>query len=333
MSKAAVVVDCGWLGHTGVGRVTERFLVGAAELAPADWLLWGPPEVERFAFRGAAVDDRRHGPMELGAQRDILALPKGDVVLALHALRPLAVWRPTVVYLHDTIPLRWDTPARRRWWRSFYVASVRTGLAVVVNSSATAERAMVDLHVPAKSIHVASPSIDRAMVARVRDGRRLAEPGPLLYVGQVKPHKNLARAIEAFQRSAFRRAGGRMIVVGGRRQQGSATVAEGVEVHTDVTDDELIGWYTQAAAVIVPSLEEGYGLPVLEALAAGIPVCCSDIPALRETAQGLAHLFDPWSVGSIADAIDRAVGERSVDDEVRLPSDRDFAAAVISVLD
>jgi glycosyltransferase involved in cell wall biosynthesis len=84
----------------------------------------------------------------------------------------------------------------------------------------------------------------------------------------------------------------------------SASSLGDVKVLSRLSDLDLDRLYASATMVIQPSLEEGFGLPVLEALAGGVPVCCSDVDALREAAQGRARLFDPLSVSSITDAID-----------------------------
>lgn len=77
--------------------------------------------------------------------------------------------------------------------------------------------------------------------------------------------------------------------------------------------EELYRLYERALGFIFPSTFEGFGMPVLEAMAAGIPVACSDIPPLREVAGGAALFFDPFNDDSIAAALERIVN----DDELR----------------
>lgn len=161
----------------------------------------------------------------------------------------------------------------------------------------------------------------------------------LLYVGQVKPHKNLERSILGFARSRFASTGGSFTLVGGLpdgverlrafgREHGIANVT----VLPRCSEEELVAAYARAAAVIQPSLEEGFGLPILEARAAGIPVCCSDIPAHREASEGDATFFDPRSVSSIAAAIDSAVVS-APPRPPRLATEREFAVSLLAALD
>jgi alpha-1,3-rhamnosyl/mannosyltransferase len=146
----------------------------------------------------------------------------------------------------------------------------------------------------------------------------------LLYIGQVKPHKNVPRAVQGYLASEFCKRGGVFTIVAGAATRPgemeeieglSRQAAEGrVQVLDRQSDSELDRLYASATMVIQPSLEEGFGLPVVEALASGIPVCCSDIPALREAAQGRAHMFDPESVEAIARAIDRTASAAAAGD-------------------
>jgi glycosyltransferase involved in cell wall biosynthesis len=80
-------------------------------------------------------------------------------------------------------------------------------------------------------------------------------------------------------------------------------VPEGVEVRGRVSDDELAHLYRSAAAVVFPSLYEGFGQPPLEAMASGCPVACSNVAALPEVAADAACLFDPRDPNAIAEGI------------------------------
>jgi glycosyltransferase involved in cell wall biosynthesis len=109
-----------------------------------------------------------------------------------------------------------------------------------------------------------------------------------------------------------------------------------VEIRTRCTDQELEGMFASATVVIQPSLDEGFGLPVAEALDAGIPVCCSAIGALEEAADGAAELFEPRSVQDIRRAIDQAVADARagrVPTGRPRPSVRQFAEEVLSALE
>lgn len=134
------------------------------------------------------------------------------------------------------------------------------------------------------------------------------EPPYLLCVGTPEPRKNLPALLEAFTlvRAAGRRV--RLALVGadgwGDVRVGST---EGVVAFGRVDDSELRDLYAHAEALVLPSLWEGFGLPVAEALAAGCRVACSNIPALRELAGEDATYFDPATPEAISEGILKAL--------------------------
>ena len=129
-------------------------------------------------------------------------------------------------------------------------------------------------------------------------------------MGRFAPHKNLPRLLAAWERSEFRAGGGRLVLVGGERHEVtalSASLTPGQRASVEVRgrcDDDALGVLLAGATLLVqPSLEEGFGLPVAEALAAGVPVCVSDGGALAEAAglrgpNAVAGLRGPNAVGS-----------------------------------
>jgi glycosyltransferase involved in cell wall biosynthesis len=165
----------------------------------------------------------------------------------------------------------------------------------------------------------------------------------MLYVGQVKPHKNLVRAIEAYKSSEFCKQGGTFSILAGgavdveeMQRVRMAAEGSGVEILPRCTDSELDELYASATFLIQPSLEEGYGLPVTEALAAGIPVCCSDVGGLTEAAHGLAELFDPESVASIAGGIDATWNKAESGYSPQLPempTRAEFASQILQLIE
>jgi glycosyltransferase involved in cell wall biosynthesis len=135
-----------------------------------------------------------------------------------------------------------------------------------------------------------------------------------LYVATLHPHKNHERLLRAYAR---RSRVERLVLAGipGLHAKAVKTLIEELDLEDSV---RLTGWipneqlyrlYEQAFAYINPSTFEGFGMPVLEALAAGIPTACSDIPALREIAGEAALFFDPLDEDAIAEALDRIAGD------------------------
>ena len=131
----------------------------------------------------------------------------------------------------------------------------------------------------------------------------------MLAVGTLEPRKNLARTIEATARLGLE-----LRVVGARGWGGVEAQGGRVTPLGEVSDEELARQYRGALCVVYPSLYEGFGIPVLEAMACGAPVVTSAGGATEEVAGGAAVLVDPTDVAAIADGIEEAIRRR---DELR----------------
>lgn len=314
----AVALDCRWLGMGGAGRVTELLLAQLRDLAPSgSWLLWGDPALlEPHVFPGSRVVPWRGDPTRLFGQADLMRVPAADVVVYLHQIRPL---RPghSITIVHDTIPLRYGgSVATRALKRLFMVVACRLSDLIVTVSESSAEAITRDLGIARWRILVMSLGVDPARLSRLRAIRARGEREDMvLYVGRFASHKNLERLCRAFPRTDFRASGGRLLLVGGAPDEVGAIEAtnnrlrlDGIYVRGKLREDELDTLIATCRAVVQPSLEEGYGLPAVEAAAAGIPVAVSPTGYATEIPARLASVLDPVDVASIAAAIDDAVG-------------------------
>ena len=127
----------------------------------------------------------------------------------------------------------------------------------------------------------------------------------VLAVGTLEPRKNLPRLVEA-----ARRSGVELRVVGARGWGGVEVGGNGVRWLGEVTDADLARLYRGARCVAYPSVYEGFGIPVLEAMACGAPVVTSRGTAMEEIADGAAVLVDPSDPAELAAGIERAAAER-----------------------
>lgn len=134
----------------------------------------------------------------------------------------------------------------------------------------------------------------------------------ILYVGNRGWHKGFDTLVQAYSRWS-RRGDFRLVCVGRnwrdveREQFLKLGLAELVDVYTGADDETLAGLYNQAAAFVYPSLAEGFGIPLLEAMACGCPLVASRIPSTLEVAQDVPYLFTPGDPESLLAALDEAV--------------------------
>jgi glycosyltransferase involved in cell wall biosynthesis len=143
-----------------------------------------------------------------------------------------------------------------------------------------------------------------------RRGHRIDTAPYVLFVGTPEPRKNLARLVSAMTILRERGFSEQLIVVGGGGWGDGIEAGPGIRRIGRVTDDELHTLYAHASCLALPSLHEGFGLPALEAMAAGTPVVAGRSGALPEVTGGAAVLVDPQSATAIADGLQRALAER-----------------------
>jgi glycosyltransferase involved in cell wall biosynthesis len=153
-----------------------------------------------------------------------------------------------------------------------------------------------------------APDRVRAIHLAVDHARFFRDESPrgdyLLYPARPWPHKNHARLYAAFAQVRRERPELRLVLTG---EGDFGNVPDGVDVRGRVSTDELVALYRGAAAVVFPSLYEGFGMPVVEAMACGCPVACSNVTSLPEVVGDAARVFDPRDVDAIAAAIDEVL--------------------------
>ena len=251
---------------------------------------------ERLVAMGLAT--ARPGPLRV-------RLRSADVVHYPLTIRLPSVSTPSVVTLHDLQHL--DLPAlfsrAERGFRAFFWhRSIRGAQLVVCPSAYVRDRAVDLLRIDPQYLRVVPHGIDHEEFSPGDDVR---EPF-LLYPARGWQHKNHARLYEAFALLRRDHPGLRLVLTGGGH---AVSPPAGVEVRGHVSRDELVSLYRRAGALVFPSRYEGFGQPLLEAMACGCPVACSDIPALTELAGGAARTFAPDDPAEIARTVDELLAD------------------------
>ncbi|MFJ8913564.1 glycosyltransferase family 4 protein [Amycolatopsis sp. NPDC102389] len=301
----------------GTGRYTGELLRALAETAPPGWTV--SSVVARHADIEAAVVEGVDGPRVLPIPpRALIAAwqlglpwwPGGDAVHAPTPLAPARVpeGRTLSVAVHDTVP--WThpetlTPRGVAWHKAVIARAASRATALTVPTRAIADElaALVPVSVPVRVIpHGVRPHSEFAEVA-------LPERY-VLAIGTIEPRKGVDVLIDAVGR-----IGVPLVLAGQPGWGGIDPMALAREHGADVrllgkvSDAELAFTVRGASVLAMPSRAEGFGLPLIEAMAAGVPVVHSDVPALVEVAGGAGVTVPVGDAQALADALRDVLGQ------------------------
>jgi glycosyltransferase involved in cell wall biosynthesis len=323
-----IVFDVSPLSHPplGIGNYLRGSLAGLVEAAGgehevvafAPTSISGPTRIQA-ALAGVDVELRTWRLPFSHAVRtawSLAARPAAERLLGAFDVLHFSDWmfppqragvRATTI--HDLVPLHhpeWTTPRTRSMHTRKYENAARTCDVVFVNSAFTGRDVVETLGVAPERVHVAHPAPKPVFTA---DGERAELGRPyVLTVATLEPRKNLQALV-----AAHRLLGGDLLlaVAGGEGWGEQPELdAPGIRRLGFVTDERLACLYRGAAVAVYPSRFEGFGIPVIEAMACGCPVVVSSHPSLDEAAGDAALRADPDDPASIAAAIERALRER-----------------------
>jgi alpha-1,3-rhamnosyl/mannosyltransferase len=253
-----------------------------------------------------------------------------DLYHSPYYLMPYRSGRPTVLTVYDLIPLlfsRATSPRARLLFRMATGLALQNAAHALAISETTRQDYLQVFHLRPEKIEAIPLAAEdqfhpqsQAEIERVLDKFNLKRYA--LYVGINKPHKNITRLVEAWGTLVKQGASeGTTLVIGGAwdprypepRQRAFELGLNGsIRFLGPLAEDDLPGLYAGSALFVFPSLYEGFGLPVLEAMACGTPVVCARTSSLVEIAEGAAELFDPHSTNGMAASIQKVLEDESL---------------------
>jgi glycosyltransferase involved in cell wall biosynthesis len=334
--RKRLTVDARMIGNSGIGVYLANVLGRLAERGNLSVTVLGKePALSRFPwFRKVGFHPLRSPIYSLGEQWELpLRVPACDLFWTPHFNVPFlpVKARRRVATIHDVYHLAFRDSmgtARRLYARLLYGRASRSDALITVSHFSASE---IRRHIAGRiaPITVIPNGVDARFrpgsgagggAAGSADGGKAGKRGDyILAVGNVKPHKNMRALIEAFAKLAGGFPGLRLFIVG--KAEGMLTVERGLEglaeslvpgrvVFTGhVMEEELRDLYANARLFVFPSLYEGFGLPLLEAMASGLPIAASDRGPMREVAGDSVSYFDPLDTGDMAAKISAALSD------------------------
>ena len=249
-------------------------------------------------------------------------------------LMPYRIPCPALLTIYDTISLTYPETVSfraRTLFRLTTMLALRASVGIITISDATRRDLETHFTVDPKRVTTIYLGVDEAFRPRPKQEQEnvrvsFRQPGDfLLYFGSNKPHKNLVRLVDAYallaaQCSRENAMLPSLLIAGAwddqypeaKQQVAHHRLGDRIRFLGPIDDADLPALYSAAMAFVFPSLYEGFGLPVLEAMACGVPVACSAASSLPEVAGDAAFYFDPKDVGSIALALRALIGDSAL---------------------
>jgi len=318
---------------TGVGNYAFQLAKNVVALAPADeWFLLGANTHVAPLLEGANVQatvTQRKGLARILWEQTGLPFEarrlKIDLLHGADFSRPLAYAGPMVNTIHDISPFvdsRYFSPVRRMYKRVVIRHAIRRSSAIVTVSEFSRRQIMERFSLDGSRVFAIALGVAQG------NGVPHSSTGPpsILFVGNLEHRKNLVRLVEAFRLLRERRRIPHRLILAGkpgygweeiRAAIGKGGLQECVDVPGYVSNESLAKLYPSAELFVFPSVYEGFGLPVLEAMACGTPVACSSAASLPEVGGDAVEYFDPLNVEEMAAAMERVLHSPGLRAEMR----------------
>ena len=235
-----------------------------------------------------------------------------------------------VTVVHDLLPLFFpaEYPRQQYYFRSLVPRVLRSSRVVVADSESTRRDIIKSYGIMPEKVRLIYPGYDPAIYTT---GDSDGPPHPvqhsyLLYVGNLLPHKNVLTLLDALAILLRRRRPARLIIRGEGQFNYARAVRERVETlglrdvvtfQTYADGPTLRNLYARAACLVLPSLHEGFGLPVLEAMACGTPVITSTTSSLPEVGGDVALRVDPYDTIDLSDTMYRLLEDSDLREDLR----------------
>jgi glycosyltransferase involved in cell wall biosynthesis len=326
-------IDCRLWGETGVGRYIRNLVLHLQKLDNKnEYVLFILSkdrteivrQIQNDKFKLIEANIKWHTLAEQIKFPQVLNKENLDIVHFPYFSVPIFYNRPFVVTIHDLIINHFSTGRASTLAFPIYNLKLlaykfvlsqasKKASKIIAVSNATKDEIIDHLKISKEKISVTYEGADEKIL-NVKNRKPEINGRYFLYVGNAYPHKNLERLLKAFETL---NSDDKLVLVGKeddfykRLKQIAAgmNLSEKVIFKQNIGDEELSNLYKNAAAFVMPSLMEGFGLPMLEAMANNCLVLASNIPSLREICADAAIYFDPYNIKDIAEKMSKVYSD------------------------
>lgn len=316
-------IDCRLWEQTGVGRYTRNLVLNLQKIDKKNqYVIFARKEdfptlksqISNPKWRVVEADIRWHSVLEQFKFPLLIKKQKLDLMHFPYFSVPILYDKPYIVTIHDLIINHFSTGRASTLFYPFYLAkreaykfvirkAAQNAKKIIVPSNATKREIIEHFKIAENKIETIYEATD-ARIKNYESRIKNEEFGRyFLYVGNAYPHKNLERLIAAFNKLSADSPDLKLIFVGQKDYFYQRLERENKSKELiflgKVSDERLAKLYSSTVCVVVPSLMEGFGLPVFEAMSLRCLVLCSDIPAFREIAADNAIYFNPLDENDI----------------------------------
>lgn len=318
----------------GIHTVLHQTLTHVPDLAPSDWQFTAMvgsanhAEYDGVQMKRATLDTESPAKRILWEQMiQPFQLGEYDLYHAGAFVAPLLLTVPMVVTVYDLTFMRYPerlTTARRLYLRSLTELTCKRARRILAISESTKQDIVDLLGIPPEKVDVTPLGYDREihkpLAPEIIDSFRREKGLPerfWLYLGTIEPRKNLVTLIEAYAK--LPQSERLPLILAGGKGWLTDPIFEAIERHNlsdsitlpgFIPTDDLALWYNSAECFIFPSVFEGFGLPVLEAMACGTPVITSNVSSLPEVVQDSGMSLPPHEIEIWTDALQKAFHDR-----------------------
>ncbi len=342
-----IVIDGRMYSESGIGRYIRNLIGGLQKLDKNNqyFILHVLGDYNTLVyhnnFNKVLADFKWYGISEQIRLPKLLSSLKPDLVHFPHFNLPLFYKSKFVVTIHDLIHqhFRMDRVTRlnplvyrlkQLGYNKVFQNAITKSAKILVPSSYVKDLLTSDWHLDSKKIQVTEEAVDEKIltIAKVMSKEKCKKiltkfkikPPYLFYVGNAHPHKNLEGLINAFLKVKENRVNLTLVLSGGDHYFWQRLKRENkykdINFTGFVSDEELVALYKSAELFVMPSYEEGFGIPLLEAMASSCAVVSSNAGSLREVGGDACLYFDPGDKGDMVNKIDKVLNNESLRKEM-----------------